>query len=38
MQELLFFMCDTLTPHNSEQIKSYTDHFNLIKKGTGYAT
>ena len=29
---IAFFMCDTLTPHNSEQIKSYTDHFNLIKK------
>ena len=29
---IAFFMCDTLTPHNCEQIKSFTDHFNLIKK------
>ena len=25
-------MCDTLTPHNSENIESFTDHFNLIRK------
>ena len=25
-------MCDNLTPHNSDQIKSFTDHFNLIRK------
>ena len=29
---IAFFMCDTLTPHNCEQIKSFTDHFNLIRK------
>ena len=27
-----YFMCDTLTPHNSENIESFTDHFNLIRK------
>ena len=25
-------MCDNLTPHNSDQIKSFNDHFNLIRK------
>ena len=29
---ITFFMCDNLTPHNSDQIKSFTDHFNLIRK------
>ncbi len=29
---IAYFMCDTLTPHNCEQIKSFTDHFNLIRK------
>ena len=29
---ITYFMCDNLTPHNSDQIKSFTDHFNLIRK------
>ena len=29
---ITYFMCDTLTPHNSEKIESFTDHFNLIRK------
>ena len=29
---ITFFMCDNLTPHNSDQIKSFNDHFNLIRK------
>ena len=27
-----YFMCDTLTPHNSENIESVTDHFTSIRK------
>ena len=29
---ITFFMCDTLTPHNSENIESFTDHFNSIRR------
>ena len=29
---IAYFMCDTLTPHNSENIESFIDHFNLIRK------
>ena len=29
---ITYFMCDQLAPHNSDQIKSFTDHFNLIRK------
>ena len=29
---ITYFMCDTLTPHNSENIESFTDHFNSIRK------
>ena len=29
---ITYFMCDNLTQHNSDQIKSFTDHFNLIRK------
>ena len=29
---ITYFMCDNLTPHNSEKIESFTDHFNLIRK------
>ena len=29
---ITYFMCDNLTPHNSDQIKSFNDHFNLIRK------
>ena len=29
---ITYFMCDQLAPHNSDQIKSFSDHFNLIRK------